>query len=104
MTVAVNPDVTLTAGSIDVAIPFVLAGIDGVPIPDATTATVTWVSPSGHERPLTLLTPVSAVFVWYTLAGEFTTAHTEVGRCRVSFPSGARFWTAPFTVAVLPLF
>lgn len=104
MTVAVSPDVTFAVGSIDTVIPFVLADADGVPIPDASTATVTWISPSGQERRLTLITPLSAVFAWYTLAGEFTTPHTEVGRCRVSFPSGARFWTAPFTLTVTPLF
>ena len=104
MTVCVNPDVTLTIGSVDVEIPFVIADASGVAIPDALAATVTWVSPSGQERPLTLLSPLSAVFAWNTLATEFTTPHTEIGRCRVSFPGGGRFWTTPFTVAVESIF
>ncbi len=108
MSVCVTPDVSFVLGSVDVEIPFVIAQADTtgtlVPIPDASTATVTWVSPSGQERPLSLLSPVSAVFAWYTTAREFPTPHVEIGRCRVSFPSGARFWTAPFTIEVRAVF
>ena len=109
MTVRSTPDITFPVGSVDVEIPFVMAQRDAsgalVPIPDALTATVTWVAADGTQRPLTLIAPSSAVFAWYTTAREFVTPHTEVGRCRVNFPSGAVFWTnTTFTVEVTARF
>jgi hypothetical protein len=108
MSVCVVPDISFTVGSIDLLLQFCIQQDDGsgtlVPIPDASTATVTWISPSGQRRPLSPVAPISAIFGWVTSAMEFRTPHTETGRCLVSAVTGGVFWTEPFSVEVLSPF
>lgn len=72
-----------------------------VPISNALSATVVWRSNDGRQRPLTLLTPVSAVYVYTVSARDWMTPHTEVGQCFVSYGTNG-FWTQPFSVRILP--
>ena len=104
MTVCVVPDISFTVGSINLLLQFCIQQDDGsgtlIPIPDASTAVVTWVSPSGQRRQLSPVAPTSAIFGWTTSAMEFRTAHTETGRCLVSAVTGGVYWSEPFTVEV----
>lgn len=106
MSVCIVPDISFTLGSIALLLQFAILQDDGsgtdtlMPMPDAASATVTWISPSGQRRVLSPVAPLSAVFGWVTSAGEFRTPHVEVGRCLVSAAGGGVFFTDPFTVEV----
>ena len=108
MSVCVVPDISFTQGSTALLLQFAILQEDAsgalVPMPDAATATVTWLSPNGQTRVLSAIAPTSAVFGWITQAREFPSPRTEIGRCRVSTVSGGLFWTQPFTVQVNPVF
>lgn len=112
MSVCFTPDISFTVGSTALLLQFAIYQDDGsgadppvlVPIPDADTVNVTWKSPNGQSRLLSLISRDSAVFGWTTSAHEFVTPHTEIGRMFVSTASGGAFWTSTFVVTVNPVF
>ena len=98
--------VSFVVSTVGLTIPFAITeGVDvnGIPMPisNALNATVTWISQDGRQRPLTLLTPVSAVFVYEMSAQDWRSPHYEQGQLRVSIGT-AVFWTSSFTVQISP--
>ena len=110
MSVCFTADQMFTAGQTNLLIQFCIQQDDGsgtgtlVPIPDANTATVTWVAANGQRRLLSLVTPASAIFGWVTSAGEMNRAHSETGRCYVQPASGGGYYTQPFVITVDAVF
>ena len=98
-------EVSFVVSTVGLVIPFVITEPNEfgsyVPISNALSATVTWKSGDGRQRPLTLLTPVSGVFTYTVSARDWMTPHHEVGQCFVSYGTNG-FWTQQFSVNVIP--
>lgn len=98
-------DVSFVVSTVGLVIPFAITEPNEngsyVPISNALSANVTWIANDGRKRVLTLMTPVSAVFLYTVSARDWMTPHTEVGQCFVSFGTNG-FWTSTFSVRVLP--
>jgi hypothetical protein len=91
-------DVSCIVSTVGLVIPFVVLD-GGLPISNALSATVVWISQRGISRTLTLESPVSASFIYTTSAHDFRTPMTEEGYLAVRFP-GSEFPTQPFTVRI----
>jgi hypothetical protein len=98
-------EVSFVVSTVGLTIPFVITEPNElgsyVPISNALSANVTWFSNDGRRRALTLMTPVSALFVYTVSARDWMSPHTEVGRCFVSFGTNG-FWTGKFAVSIIP--
>ncbi len=101
-------EVSFAVSTIGLLIPFVLvdpmvSGADPVPISNPLSATATWISMNGRQRPLTLQTPASAVFVYTVSAGDSRTAHVEEGYIQLSYSTNV-YSTSYFTMNVFKHF
>ena len=94
-------DISFAVGTIGLVIPFVLTE-NGYPISNAASATVTWVSTNGQRRPLTLTTPISAVFTYTVSAHDWVSPRREKGYLLVSFGTNVYPSVSGFTVNVVP--
>lgn len=95
-------EVSFAVSTIGLIIPFILvdpvaSGADPVPISNALSANCTWIAANGRQRPLTLQTPVSAVFVYSLSSFDSRSPHTEEGWLRVSFDTN-QYFTSSFFV------
>lgn len=97
-----DADVSCTVGTIGLVVPFVITE-NGVPISNAVSCVVTWVSQDARLRPLTLNTPVSAEFIYVMSAWDTRAPHREEGYLRVSFDQNV-YATSFFTVQIVPHF
>lgn len=93
-----DADISCIVSTVGLVIPFVVLD-NGVPISNALSATVIWMSQRGIQRTLTLESPVSASFIYVTSAEDFRVPMTEQGYLAVRF-TGAEFPTQPFTVRI----
>lgn len=95
--------------TVGLVLPFVLvdsplsAGMDGMPISNAESASVTWVNQAGLRRSLTFSNALSAVFTYVLSAGDTRTPHQEQGYLLVSMGT-ACYPTAPFLFRVVDHF
>ena len=96
---AADSDISFALGTIGLVIPFILTEND-TPISNATSATVTWISMSGQHRPLTLVTPASAVFTYTVSAEDWRTPRREIGYLLVSYGTNVYPSMSNFTVNV----
>ena len=97
-------DVSFAVGTIGLLIPFIITDpAGGDPLSNALSANVVWIAQNGIQRPLTLLTPASAVFVYRVVLRDSRIAHTEQGYLQVSYGPNV-FYTSSFTVNVAPHF
>lgn len=96
---AADSDISFAVGTIGLVIPFVLTE-NAVPISNATSATVTWVSMDGHRRPLTLTTPISAVFTYTVSANDWRSPRREIGYLLVSYGTNVYPSVDTFTVHI----
>ncbi len=92
-------DISFAAGSVGLVLPFVITE-NGVPISNATSATVTWIATDGQRRPLTLATPISAVFTYTVSAQDWPSSRREQGYLVVSFGTNVFPTVSSFTVHV----
>ena len=93
-------EVSFVVSTIGLVIPFVVQE-QGVPVSNALSAIVTWIAEDGRHRPLTLLTPTSAVFIYTLSAFAYQTPRHETGQLRVSYGTN-EFWTVSmFSVRVI---
>ena len=97
-----SSDVSYAVSTIGLIVPFVITE-NGYPISNALSATVTWVAQNGVQRPLTLVTPVSALFIYQVALRDSRVPHTEQGYLQVSYGTNV-FYTSSFTVNVVPHF
>ncbi len=95
----VNSDISFAAGTIGLTLPFIVIE-NGLPISNATSATVTWIASDGQRRPLTLVTPISAVFTYTVSANDWRTPRRETGYLLVSFGTNVYPTVSSFTVNV----
>ena len=96
---AAESDISFALGTIGLVIPFILTE-NGVPVSNATSAAVTWVAMTGERRPLTLTTPVSAVFTYTVSANDWRTPRREIGYLLVSYGTNVYPSLSNFTVNV----
>lgn len=96
-----DSDLSFAVGTIGLVIPFVITE-NGLPISNAVSANVTWISSDGRQRALTLLTPISAVFTYTVSANDWRSPRREVGYLLVSFDTNVFPSVSTFTVHVLP--
>jgi hypothetical protein len=97
-----DSDVSYAVSTVGLIIPFCITD-NGFPISNALSASVTWVTQGGQQRPLTLTTPTSAIFTYQVSGRDSRTTHTEQGYLMVSFGTNVYF-TSAFTVHVVPHF
>ena len=105
-----DADVSFVVSTVGLVIPFVLTEFAGVsdvygsaifnPISYAQSAIVTWISPNGVQRVLTLSSPTSAVFVYQISALDYQAPRREQGQLRVSVGVNV-FFTGPFSVNIV---
>ncbi len=96
----VDSDISFAVGSIGLVLPFILTE-NGVPISNATSATVTWIATNGQRRVLTLATPISAVFTYTVSAHDWLSPRRETGYLLVSFGGNVYPTVSSFTVNVV---
>lgn len=93
-------DISFAAGTVGLGIPFVI--YDGISLlSDPASATVTWLCNDGTTRRLSLVSALSAEFLWTTGVGEFRVPARQIGQLRVSVGTGT-FWTSSFSLHVHP--
>lgn len=95
-------DISCAISTVGLYIPFVLME-NGVPISNAISANVIWISQDGKQRPLTLFVPASAEFGYVTSSRDTRTPHYEEGYLQVSFGTNV-FTTSSFTVNIVAHF
>ena len=93
-------DLSFAAGTTGMLVTFVVRD-GGVPISNATSATVTWMAQDGRRRPLALADATAATFTYTLSAGDYPVPRYETGQLRVSIGTNV-LWQGPFTVRVMP--
>ena len=96
----VDSDISFAAGTIGLVLPFILTE-NGYPISNAISATVTWMASDGQQRPLTLASPISAVFTYTVSANDWRTPRRETGYLRVSYGTNVYPTVSSFTVHIV---
>lgn len=100
---------TCAASTVGLVLPFILVdppvagATTSVPISNAESATVVWLSQSGQRRPLQLSYAESATFTYTLSMGDTRTPHSESGVLQVTFGTGV-FFTSAFQFVVAPHF
>jgi hypothetical protein len=95
--------------TVGLVLPFVLtdppvsAGLQGVAISNAESATVTWINQAGFRRSLVLSNADSAVYTYILSLGDTRSPHAEQGYLLVDF-GGTVVMTSAFTFVVHPHF
>lgn len=100
---------TCAASTVGLVLPFILVdppvppATEGLPISNAESATVVWLSQSGQRRPLQLSYAESATFTYTLSMGDTRIPHSESGVLQVTFGTGV-FFTSAFQFVVAPHF
>ena len=95
-----DAELSFAVGTIGLTVPFIVTE-NGIPISNAISANVTWIASDGQRRPLTLETPISAVFTYVMSSGDYRLPRRETGYLLVSYGSYVFPSVSSFTVNVV---